>query len=388
MYYKDLTSSLKKAIQKLPTPFFLFDLDVIAQNISVLRKHLSPDRICYAVKCNSLPEVLRTMQNKNCCFEANNLSELNKCLEAGAHADKIINSSPLTSAADVNAMAKAGVDYFTVDSFDQVDNLACNAPGTCINTRIYTTNQGSRFVLSKRLGISCSKAEKLITYAQKKGLQPKGITFHVGSQCKERHNWETGIRECSELFKVFPFLESMNIGGGFPVQYNAMVPGIDQIAETILDAIRKYFDTPPILHVEPGRFLVGDAALTCTSVLQVNNRHPVSRAIVDMSVFNGFIEILESQNDFHYPVEVPESEEKSLYCVGGPTCAGTDILIKEIMLPKLTADHVNFSKSSRIYFANTGAYTVDFFSGPGNGFNGSPAPKLYFVNNGRITKNN
>jgi ornithine decarboxylase len=371
----------------LPTPFFLFDLDRVAAKLTMLWEALSPDQVYYAVKCNSLPPILSTLTAAGCGFEANNIEELEKVLATGVTPERIINSSPIASARDVRRMYAAGVRIFAFDSGDQVDNLKHNAPDARCSLRIYTTNEGSAFDLSKRLGVHVEDAPDLLNYAGKSGLSLRGLTFHVGSQCTSLSNWREALLACGDLFRSYPDLSTLNIGGGFPVCYNGAVPSIAEIGAEIRAVIAEAFDPPPEIHVEPGRFIVGDAALTCAAVTQTDERSPRSRAIVDLSVFAGLIEIIESGDGFRYPVETDAQGEPVTYQIGGASCAGTDILVKEVCLPRLRADHRDERNSSRIYFLNTGAYTLDYIAvGQKAGFNGSRLPGVYYLKEGRIEK--
>jgi ornithine decarboxylase len=385
MDYKSLPDPIKRRIAELPTPFFLFDLDGVAAKLRMLREALSPDQVYYAVKCNSLPPILSTLAASGCGFEANNTDELNKVLDIGVPPERIINSSPIASARDVRAMYAAGVRIFAFDAGNQVDNLKQNAPGAWCTLRIYTTNKGSAFDLSKRLGVHVEDASDLLNYAVNTGLSVRGLTFHVGSQCTSLSNWREALLACSDLFRSYPDLRTLNIGGGFPVYYNGAVPSIVEIGAELRAVIAEAFVPTPEIHVEPGRFIVGDAALTCASVTQADERSPRSRAIVDLSVFAGLIEIIESGDGFRYPVETDAQGEPVTYQIGGASCAGTDILAKEVCLPRLQADHLDGRNSSRIYFLNTGAYTLDYIAvGQKAGFNGSRLPGAYYLKEGRL----
>jgi len=61
MDYKSLSDPIKQTIAMLPTPFFLFDLDRVGAILRLLTEALSPDRVYYAVKCNSLPPILAAL---------------------------------------------------------------------------------------------------------------------------------------------------------------------------------------------------------------------------------------------------------------------------------------------------------------------------------------
>jgi ornithine decarboxylase len=385
MEYTLLPDGLKSRIAGLSTPFFLFDLDRVASRLDLLRDALQPEQVYYAVKCNSLPPVLAALAAMGCGFEANNRAELDKVLAAGAPVSRVVNNSPIASAADVRAMYAKGVSHFAFDSRNQVENLRHNAPGCRACLRLCTTNEGSRFDLSKRLGAHAEDALSLLSYAREAGLNVSGLTFHVGSQCSFPDNWRAGLQECGRLFRQFPGLKMVNLGGGYPVPYCGTVPNIDEIGRVIREACAAYFESPPVLLAEPGRYLVGDCALTGTSVIQVEEQEPLSRAVVDLSVFCGLFEIVESGGRIRYPATTDARGRTVAYRIDGFTCAGIDILAEEVKLPRLTVDHCNPRRSSRIYFACTGGYSLDYLgTGKGSGFNGAPIPRVYCLKSEKL----
>ncbi len=385
--YSDLPHQVKSKIKLLKTPFFLYNLDKIRSKVDAVHEYIGPDRLFYAVKCSSLPGLLETFKAKGCGFEVNNMGEMEKISRLAIPPHRIINSSPITSAADVAAMYFRGVRYFAFDAKSQIDNLKYNAPGCKVYLRINTSNEGSRVKLNNRLGADPITAVELLRYAEKSGLKPYGITFHAGSQCGSLKNWKIGLEKSAKLFNQFSELKMVNIGGGIPVNYNESIPSLKEIASVIKEAIQRCFNSKPLLFVEPGRFLVGDAALTCTSVIHVEESDGLSRAVVDMSIFSGLIELLEIGQNFQYPLETDKDGEKRLYQIVGPTCAGTDIIAKKILLPRLKTNYLDQNKSSRLYILNTGAYSTDYFGTRHPfGFNGSSIPDVYYVHNEKLVR--
>lgn len=319
-------------MKECDTPFFLFDLDKISSNISKIKKELNPDQLFFALKSNSLKPVLETIAGQGCNFEANNVPELDKALAAGVTPADIINSSPIASAFDVREMYMRGVDCFTFDSKDQVRNLKTNAPGAKVVLRLASTNTGSKFNLSRNLGAESKSSADLLHYAAGKGLRIHGLTFHVGSQCYTPSNWNTGIVQCAKLFRQFSELRILNVGGGFPIQYETSIPNLRTITETVHRGINEHFVRKPLLYTEPGRFIVGDCALACASVINIKHGNDLSRAVVDLSVFGGLLEIIENGDSFQYPIKTAGIGDTRSYRIIGATCAGTDVIAEKIQL--------------------------------------------------------
>ena len=376
-----VSSRLIRRLDHRTTPYFQFDLASVRENIRDLKTHVRPDSLFYAVKCNSISRVLSTIGLAGCGFEINNRNEWQVLDRLGLSGARLINSSPVSSAKDVRFLFSKGVSTFCMDSRSGADNLSINAPGAEVVVRLYHGNQGCRFKLN-RLGAAFEEALDLIPYARAKGLNPVGVTFHVGSQCSDSKSWELAIEKASRLFTIFPFLKILNLGGGFPVRYQKDVPTLESLGQTIRKSIKDSFDKPPVVYAEPGRYMVGNAAYSCASVIQVKEETPVSRAVVDLSIFSGFMEILEISDGFHYVPTVGNTGATPLvrYHIGGPTCAGTDVICKDILLPRLRVDYRDPGKSSRIYFADTGAYTLEYIARrEAFGFNGAHIPKIYFT---------
>lgn len=383
MVFETLSPEVRKELLAKDTPFFVFDLDKVKSNINRVKSNINPDKLFYAVKANSLPEVLSTAAKEDCGFEINNMGELERVVNAGGSVADCVNNSPITGANDVKALYSEGIKDFCIDSKAQVENLSYNARGANVFVRIYNENKASRFKLN-RLGIHTKDAPGLLKYAKNNGLNLKGVTFHVGSQCSNADNWSEGIYQASILFDKFPELSSLNIGGGLPVQYANDIANLESIAETIDEGINEYFSNKPQVYVEPGRYIVGDSASTVSSVTQVEESDDISRAVVDMSVFSGFMEIIEIGDGFRYNVIADGNGSKRKYQLEGCTCAGTDIIVPEVKLPKLKVDYKNPQNSSRVVFVNTGAYSLEYLGNDRAGFNGAPVPDVYIVHNGKL----
>lgn len=378
---KNCPSAIQSWLASVETPCFIFYLQRIAQNVRALQTTLGPDALYYAVKCNSLRPVLQAVKDAGGGFEVNNLAELDQVTSIGVEPRHVINSAPLTAAEDIRAMYSRGVRWFTVASFEQVQNLRINAPGCSVTIRIKVDNGGSEFNLSDRLGIEPDRVGSLITAIKEANLSPRALTFHVGSQCLKPDNWHASMGTCARLLDGQEDIHTINIGGGIPIRYHCDVPSLEEIASAIRRGIAAFSRKPRIL-IEPGRFIVGDSAMALTSVIGVDKRPEMIQAALDISVFSGLIEIVESRGDIQYPISVINhgDQREAMYTLIGPTCAGTDIINPRISLPKLKVNFLEARNSSRLIIGNTGAYTLDYIkSARRSGFNGAPSPRVFVI---------
>ncbi len=71
------------------------------------------------------------------------------------------------------------------DSESDLIKLARKAPGSNIFSRILTEGDGADGPLSKKFGSHPDLIYQLILKAKKLGLDPYGLSFHVGSQQRD-----------------------------------------------------------------------------------------------------------------------------------------------------------------------------------------------------------
>src|SRR5207249_4502175 len=80
------------------------------------------------------------------------------------------------------AAYQAGVRLFAFDSAHELEKLARAAPGARVFCRILVTCDGAEWPLSRKFGCAPEMAMELLRQARDAGLDPYGISFHVGSQ--------------------------------------------------------------------------------------------------------------------------------------------------------------------------------------------------------------
>ncbi len=220
------------------------------------------------------------------------------CLEAGAAPGAISFGNTIKKISAIQRAHAAGVDMFAFDSEEELDKLARHAPGSRVYCRILVENEGADWPLSRKFGTTVESARELMVRAGELGLDPYGLSFHVGSQQMDTGAYEAAIGQVAMLFTDLRDagvnLRMVNLGGGFPVRYRDEVPGIDRFADAIMNAMTEHFgnDLPEIL-IEPGRSMVGDAGVVRAEVVLVSRRvpdDPTRWVYLDIGRFGGLAE--------------------------------------------------------------------------------------------------
>ena len=93
--------------------------------------------------------------------------------------------------------------------------------------RIITDDSGSQCRLSSKFGAPPQHWPILLAEAKKCGLEVVGVSFHVGSGCRDATRYEMALRDCKKLFEMakkdYGFdMTILDIGGGFPGETHSL----------------------------------------------------------------------------------------------------------------------------------------------------------------------
>lgn len=366
----------------LSTPYLALDVDLLARHVrDFLDAFEGRVAVRYAVKCNSLPPVLRAVVDAGGSFEIASAAELDFALAAGARAEDIFYSNPVKPSSHVARTAAAGVRRFVVDGLEEIDKIAAVAPGVEIVVRVRVDDSHSAFPLSAKFGADVDQAEELLLYAAACGLQPAGLTFHVGSQCTDARAWSRAIAAVAPVYSRFALdgnpLPLLDIGGGFPARYGATVPPIGAIAAVVLSALDAMPHPPAEIVAEPGRSLVADTGVLAAEVIGREQRGDRPWIYLEVGAYNGLMEAAQTGARWPYPVLAIEAGSGQAYAdddlvtmtVTGPSCDSSDTVFADVLLP------ADLAVGDVLMLGGTGAYTLCY----GSSFNGFPPPQPVVV---------
>ena len=330
------------------TPCLVMDLDTVAANYAALRAALPAARIFYAVKANPAAPILRLLVANGSCFDAASLPEIESCLAAGARAEQISFG---------NTVKKPGAI------------AAAHAPGAKVYCRVAVNNIGADWPLSKKFGTTIARAKELMLAAPALGLVAHGISFHVGSQQTGTVAYELAIAEVAMLFTDLKArgleLKMLNLGGGFPIRYREDVPETDAFGTAIMNAMTEHFgnDLPEML-IEPGRAMVGNAAVVAAEIVLVCRRMAEDDrrwVYLDIGRYGG---LAETEGEaIRYRITAGSGPTGPVV-LAGPSCDGVDILYEKTPYSLPLA----LKAGERVLIHDAGAYVTSYASQNFNGF--------------------
>ncbi|MBC6936087.1 MAG: type III PLP-dependent enzyme [Chloroflexi bacterium] len=360
------------------TPSLVLDFKVIKEHYDGLLAAMPGASLFYAVKANASPQILALVVERGGGLEIASLAELERALDAGAPGSRIICSNPIKNPAFLERMHHEGVYAMTADSTYELEKIARHAPGSRVYVRLAVDNRGSVLPLAGKFGVDAEEALALFDLARELGLDPIGLSFHVGSQCLSANSWANAIRTCGEVWRAAAGrghrLNFLDIGGGFPAghYHTPSIPTVNEIGAAVMDAVRRYIprEDLDILALEPGRGLVGEAGRLLVSVVGKARRGGDEWLYLDAGVFNGLMETYEG-----FPPVVrllaDDAGERPVrsYTLAGPSCDSCDVVARGVELPEV---HIG----DRLVFLDAGAYTNEYAAA----FNGFPIPRWVALN--------
>ena len=355
----------------LATPFLVVDVHAVVSKYLELRRAFPDALIYYAVKANPLPEIVQALAHNGACFDVASAAEIEQCLPLGVSPGRLSFGNTVKRSSAIAAAHAAGIHLFSFDSIGELEKIARHAPGAKVTVRLLTDGLGAEWPLSRKFGCASSMAGDLLLRANDLGLVPHGICFHVGSQQTDPRQWEAPIAASAALFHALRGrgirLHTLNLGGGFPANYNTRVPSIEVYACEIERSLVRHFgrDRPQIL-LEPGRYLVADAGVIQTEVVLIAQKtyaDDTRWVYLDCGKFGGLAETMGEA--IKYRLHVPgRCGRPTRVILAGPTCDSADILYQKTIycLPD------DLQERDRIQILSAGAYTHTYSSVGFNGF--------------------
>ena len=360
-------------------PCLVVDLDVIETNYKAFTRAMPDTRIFYAVKANPAPEILKLLAAMGSCFDTASVAEIEMALASGATAERISFGNTIKKERDIARAHALGVSLFAVDCVEEVEKVARAAPGAKVFCRILTDGAGAEWPLSRKFGCDPEMAVDVLDLAKRLGLEPYGISFHVGSQQRKVKAWDRALAMASTVFRDCAErginLSMVNMGGGFPTKYLKEVPAVVQYGRSIFRALRKHFGNAiPETIIEPGRGMVGNAGIIETEVVLISKKSDedeVRWVYLDIGKFGGLAETMDES--IRYAIKTPHDGAEMTPCVlAGPTCDSADVMYEKLPYPL----PVTLEIGDKLLIEGTGAYTSTYAS---VAFNGIPPLKTYHI---------
>lgn len=378
---------ISKIAAEVGTPFYLYSEQKLRDNFKSFADAVKPLKkatVCFAVKSNFNPTILKILAGMGAGADIVSGGELELALQAGVPADKIVFSGVGKTRAELTAAIMAGIKQINAESESEIrliDEIAIGLNKTAsVGIRVNpdvdarTHEKITTGKKENKFGIDWNDARRLFLSAEQfKGLSLHGIEVHVGSQILElspfREAFVKTKKMLNDLKEHGVSIQTVDVGGGLGVAYktdeSAPSPA-DYIA--VLQDVLGDFDGEFVF--EPGRCISGDAGVLVASVVRVKQTGDKRFAVLDAGMSDL---VRPAMYDAYHNIEAVKGGEASeRYDVVGPICESADIFGKDRMLPEL-------NEGDLIAIETAGAYGAAMASN----YNGRPLIAEVLADNDR-----
>ncbi|UYV79493.1 ODC1, partial [Cordylochernes scorpioides] len=310
-------------------------------------------------------------------------SEIQAVLSAGVDPSRIIYANPCKTRSFIKYAAAVGVDLMTFDNEVELHKIKGVHPGARLILRIRVDDSHSHFRLGLKFGCEVEEAERLLATAQDLGLAVVGVSFHVGSGCREASAFTQAVADARHVFDVARHrlgmeLSVLDIGGGFPGKAEPHVGQFEEMADAVNTALELWFPEESGVQViaEPGRYYVTSAFTLATNIIakRESAMDGTTMYYLNDGVYGSFNCVIYEPTALHpipLTVDGGNVEEREILrsSLWGPTCDSLDRVMEETFLP-------NMEVGEWLVFHNMGAYSLT----SATTFNGFPkSAALRFV---------
>lgn len=335
--------------------FYIVDIGKVIKQVQKWSELLPDVKPYYAVKSNPNELVLKVLAGLDVNFDCASKNEIASVVSITEDPSRIIFANPCKMSNQIKYARANDVDIMTFDSDHELYKIKLYHPYSDLILRIRVDDSNSICRFGCKFGVDVKEVEKLLGIAKTLALNVVGISFHVGSGCKDASQYTRAIADSKKCFDIAENIGMkftvLDIGGGFEDDT------FESSAEAIKCALTTHFGDGEIkIIAEPGRFFVSSSH---TLVVNVIGKKDAVDPETGERTFVYYLNdgMYGSFNCVHFdhavPVVCPFNErdgKRYKSKIFGPTCDSMDKIADEVLLPELAI-------GEWCYIENFGAYT-------------------------------
>ena len=295
--------SAQKLVKKYKTPFYCYSLSQLKSNFYNFRsafKNIKPI-ICFSVKSNSNLTLLRELKKMGSGADVVSIGELLKATKAGISGNKIVFSGIGKTEEEIRAAIKKKVLLINIESESEANlinkiskkmsrkisvgiRLNPNVTGKT-HKKISTGGKDEKFGLIYNDFINLSQKIRKM-----KNMRLEGLSVHIGSQITNIKPFVKVLSIINKIIKKtrinFKFID---LGGGMGISYTNYEKELN--LKRYAGLVNKFIKNKNAKIIfEPGRFIVGNAAILITKIIYIKK-----------SINKNFIILDSAMNDLMRP---------------------------------------------------------------------------------------
>lgn len=380
------------------TPLYIYDratMDTAATGYkSALASHYpGPASVTYAGKAFLNLAISQWTQSHNLFVDCTGEGEIAIAVAGGVPRKHILVHGVNKSTADLNS-ALQYADTIVVDNLTELHRIAALLstsdsqlpslwlrllPGVAVETHHTHTQTGQH---DSKFGMTQEEIIEASAFCKKNNLPLNGLHFHQGSNFRDASPLKAAIELGLNLANKIGLSGDWHFspGGGWGVAYHEdELPQPDAndyvrvIAENVIEGCKTRGLSLPHLHLEPGRSLVARAGVAVYKVGAIKRRGDKIWILTDGGMTDNPRHAMYGARYSCLTVSGPSRERSEKVSIAGPYCESGDVVIEDILMPKI-------EEGELIAIPASGAYHLSMSSN----YNGSRKPAVLWLEKDQV----
>jgi len=354
--------------KKYKTPFYCYSLSQLKSNFNNFSDTFIKTKplVCFSVKSNGNINLLRELKKIGSGADVVSAGELLKAVNAGISTKKIVFSGVGKTEDEIRLAIKKRVLLINMESegeaviinkiskkMNRITSVGIrlnpNITGKT-NKKISTGGKGDKFGFSYNdCVIFCKKIKNM------KYLKLDGISVHIGSQITNVKPFKKVLNTINKVIKEIKInFRFIDLGGGMGITYskNDRNLNLTQYAQAV-NEFKKNKKSKIIF--EPGRYIVGNAAILISKILYIKKSNKKKFIILDAGMNDLMRPALYDARHSIVPLKKNKGQILGNIEFVGPICESSDKFLNQ----------KNFSKIKEgdyVAITDVGAYGMSLAS--------------------------
>lgn len=395
--------SVVELAKQYPTPCYIMDVEYIRSIIRAYKRTLDDSYgnaiMTFASKAFSCTAMYEILKQEGVYADVVSGGEIYTALSAKFDLSRAYFHGNNKTYEELNLALDNRIGVVVIDSLQEIDMLdklaAAKGIKQSVNIRVnpgveaHTHSYIQTSKLDSKFGFSIAGGnanEAISTILKRDNLILNGINCHIGSQIFDTSAYRLAVKVMTDYlvhigdkYEYHP--AELNMGGGFGVHYVDGDPKytvedycnyVRIITEELNNCIELNKLAKPRLVIEPGRSIVAESGIT---LYKIGTIKEIKNVIKYLCVDGGMGDNIRPglyQAEYEAIIVNKSSEPADdKVTIAGKFCESTDILIKNIMLPKAESGDL-------LAVFTTGAYNYSMASN----YNRTAVPPVIMVENG------
>ena len=334
--------SAQKLVKKYKTPFYCYSLSQLKSNFYNFRsafKNIKPI-ICFSVKSNSNLTLLSELKKMGSGADVVSIGELLKATKAGISGNKIVFSGIGKTEEEIRAAIKKKVLLINIESESEANlinkiskkmsrkisvgiRLNPNVTGKT-HKKISTGGKDEKFGLIYNDFINLSQKIRKM-----KNMKLEGLSVHIGSQITNIKPFVKVLSIINKIIKKtrinFKFID---LGGGMGISYTNYEKEFN--LRRYADLVNKFIKNKNTKIIfEPGRFIVGNAAILITKIIYIKKSNNKNFIILDSAMNDLMRPALYGAQHQIIPLKKTNKLIRGNIDFVGPVCESSDKFLSQ-----------------------------------------------------------